>query len=172
MSDYTLTPNLGLYLPTYDADEEQWGFHINDNSVKLDAAFSPTSGVFLPLAGGAMGGPVALAGISTAPLAVPGTSTSQIASTAFVSAAVTGLLTDAPTDGQYYGRASSVWQPVLPLSGGTVSGSLRVNGTIGFNNTAPIAKPTISGACAGNTAIKALLTALAAYGLVVDSTTA
>jgi hypothetical protein len=44
--------------------------------------------------------------------------------------------------------------------------------TVGFNNTAPIAKPTVAGACAGNTAIKALLTALASYGLVTDSTTA
>jgi len=41
---------------------------------------------------------------------------------------------------------------------------------IGFNGTAPITKPTVAGACAGNTAIKNLLTALANYGLVVDTT--
>jgi hypothetical protein len=51
--------------------------------------------------------------------------------------------------------------------------SLTVGGnTIGFQGSAPIARPTISGACAGNTAIKALLTALVSYGLITDSTTA
>jgi nitrous oxidase accessory protein NosD len=53
-----------------------------------------------------------------------------------------------------------------------VVGAARFNGSLGFNNTTPVAKPTVAGACAGNTAIKALLTALAAYGLVTDSTTA
>ena len=61
--------------------------------------------------------------------------------------------------------------PYLPLAGGTMTGPLTAL-TMGFNGTAAIAKPTISGACAGNTAIKALLTALASYGLVTDSTTA
>lgn len=60
--------------------------------------------------------------------------------------------------------------PVIYSQSGT--GGLQINATIGFNSTAPVAKPTVAGACAGNTAIKALLTALAAYGLVTDSTTA
>jgi hypothetical protein len=58
----------------------------------------------------------------------------------------------------------------VQLLGSVMQGPLQL-ATVGFNNTAPIAKPTISGACAGNTAIKALLTALAAYGLVNDTTT-
>ena len=53
-----------------------------------------------------------------------------------------------------------------------VQSNLSVTGNAGFNSVAPIAKPTIAGACAGNTAIKALLTALASYGLVTDTTTA
>jgi hypothetical protein len=44
--------------------------------------------------------------------------------------------------------------------------------TVGFNNTAPIAKPTVTGAKGGNTALASLLIALAAYGLVTDSSTA
>jgi hypothetical protein len=44
--------------------------------------------------------------------------------------------------------------------------------TTGFNNTNPIAKPTITGSRAGNAALASLLTALANYGLVTDSTTA
>jgi hypothetical protein len=42
---------------------------------------------------------------------------------------------------------------------------------MGFNGTAPVAKPTVTGAKGGNTALGSLLTALAAYGLVTDSST-
>lgn len=52
------------------------------------------------------------------------------------------------------------------------AGNLSVFGSVGFNNAAPLAKPTISGACAGNTAIKNLLTQLANYGLITDGTSA
>lgn len=54
----------------------------------------------------------------------------------------------------------------------TVTPSARFNGTIGFNNTAAISKPTVSGAKGSNAALASLLTALANYGLVTDSTTA
>lgn len=49
---------------------------------------------------------------------------------------------------------------------------LKVIGKSGFNNTAPIAKPTVSGSRGGNEALASLLTALANYGLITDSTTA
>lgn len=48
----------------------------------------------------------------------------------------------------------------------------RFNGQVGFNNTAPIAKPAVTGSRGGNAALASLLTALAAYGLITDSTTA
>jgi hypothetical protein len=64
--------------------------------------------------------------------------------------------------------SASATAATIGLSG---TGGLRFNTNIGFN-APPIAKPTINGACAGNTAIKALLTALAAYGLITDNTTA
>ena len=51
-------------------------------------------------------------------------------------------------------------------------GTVKINANLGFYNTTPIAKQTVSGAWAGNTAGKALTTALAAYGLIVDSTSA
>jgi hypothetical protein len=41
---------------------------------------------------------------------------------------------------------------------------------MGFNGTAPIAKPTVTGAKGGNAALTSLMTALANYGLVTDST--
>jgi hypothetical protein len=43
---------------------------------------------------------------------------------------------------------------------------------LGFNGTAAVAKPTVSGAKGSNAALASLMTALAAYGLVTDSTTA
>jgi hypothetical protein len=44
--------------------------------------------------------------------------------------------------------------------------------SIGFNGTAAISKPTVSGSRGGNAALASLLTALANYGLITDSTTA
>lgn len=50
---------------------------------------------------------------------------------------------------------------------------LDVNSTgVGFNGNTAITKPTITGSRGGNTALANLLTALASYGLVTDSTTA
>jgi hypothetical protein len=48
----------------------------------------------------------------------------------------------------------------------------RFNSTIGFNGAGPVAKPTVTGAKNANPALASLLTALAAYGLVTDSSTA
>ena len=50
--------------------------------------------------------------------------------------------------------------------------TLKASGNIGFYGTAPIAKPTVAGAKGSNAALASLLTALAAFGLVTDSTTA
>lgn len=52
----------------------------------------------------------------------------------------------------------------------TVETSLRINQKVGFNNTAPIAKPTVTGSRGSNAALASLLTALASYGLITDST--
>ena len=53
--------------------------------------------------------------------------------------------------------------------GDVMAGPLTLQ-QVGFQGVGPRGTPTVSGACAGNTAIKALLTALAAYGLVNDAT--
>ncbi len=63
-------------------------------------------------------------------------------------------------------------------TGGTYAFPFRVkclsNGTsyISFHGATEQAKPTISGSRGGNAALASLLTALAAYGLITDSTTA
>lgn len=47
-----------------------------------------------------------------------------------------------------------------------------VKGAVGFQGTAPIAKPTVTGSRGGNAALASVLTQLAAYGLITDGTTA
>lgn len=46
------------------------------------------------------------------------------------------------------------------------------HGTIGFHAATPIEKPTVTGSRGGNVALANLLTALANYGLITNSTTA
>jgi hypothetical protein len=43
---------------------------------------------------------------------------------------------------------------------------------MGFNAATPVARPTVTGAKGSNAALASLMTALAAYGLVTDSTSA
>ena len=67
---------------------------------------------------------------------------------------------------QSYDRGGSAFRDVwLNCSGFTMSC------TVGFNGNAPIAKPTITGSRVANPALASLLTALANYGLITDSTT-
>lgn len=53
-----------------------------------------------------------------------------------------------------------------------VEAPLYAAGTCGFQGTLPIAKPSVTGSRGGNAALASLLTQLAAYGLVTDTTTA
>lgn len=53
----------------------------------------------------------------------------------------------------------------------TFAADLKTVGKSGFNNTAPIAKPTVTGSRSANVALASLLTALSTYGLVTDSST-
>ena len=58
-SDYTTTPNLGLFKPNYNKDVGNWGNHLNSNADKIDAAlFEGPGGAFLPVGGGTMDGPL------------------------------------------------------------------------------------------------------------------
>lgn len=86
------------------------------------------------------------------------------------------LVTDASDNLNLYAFAGtgSFLGTVLTVVGTEfqVQGDLRVIGKAGFNGVAAIAKPTVTGSRGGNAAVTSLLTALAAYGLVTDSTTA
>ena len=69
----------------------------------------------------------ALTGSPTAPTPAPGVSNTQLATTAFVSAAVAsgGSYVEAPTDGGFYGRMNATWAPVAPLASPVFSGDPR-----------------------------------------------
>ena len=60
--------------------------------------------------------------------------------------------------------------PRINLGFGTAE--TKIEGAVGFNGTNPIAKPTVTGSRGGNAALASLLTALANYGLITDSTSA
>ncbi|KKL99485.1 hypothetical protein LCGC14_1813970, partial [marine sediment metagenome] len=60
----------------------------------------------------------------------------------------------------WYDSSQSVFQ---------VNGNLKITSNIGFFNTVPLSKQTITGSRDSNPALAILLTALAAYGLLVDS---
>src|SRR5215472_4911277 len=62
-TDWTLTPNLGLYKPIYDHDDDNWGAHINSNADILDGWLTTgAGGKFLPLAGGTVTGTTTFSG--------------------------------------------------------------------------------------------------------------
>jgi hypothetical protein len=68
-------------------------------------------------------------------------------------------------------QVDSTLSSYMPTSGGTFSGNVKFAAETGFNNTAPIAKPTVTGSKSSNVALASLMTALSNYGLVTDSTT-
>jgi hypothetical protein len=73
-------------------------------------------------------GVVAFATQPTAPTASLGDNSTKLATTAFVVAqgASVGSITEAPTDGKSYGRVSSTWGAVLPLTGGAITGDTSI----------------------------------------------
>lgn len=52
------------------------------------------------------------------------------------------------------------------------SNGFMTNGDVGFYGTTPVAKQTVTGSRGGNAALASLLTALANYGIITNSTTA
>jgi hypothetical protein len=118
-TDFTTTPNLGLYKPVYDQDAEAWGTHLNANADVLDGALatSGASAKFLPLSGGTMLGGLTLAADPSTAL---GAVTKQYADA--------HLFTDAANDANTYGRHANAWSAVVPLSGAAMTGLLTLSG--------------------------------------------
>lgn len=90
------------------------------------------------------------------------------------------LIYDAAAANTLYFRDSANSKMHLTLTAGAGAGGgttelntgLKVVGNVGFYNTAPAAKPTISGSRGGNAALASLLTGLAGLGLITDSSSA
>jgi hypothetical protein len=62
-SNYTQTPNLGLFKPIFNSDVGNWGSHWNSNADTLDSALATgTGGLFLPIAGGTVTGNLTVSG--------------------------------------------------------------------------------------------------------------
>jgi len=83
-----------------------------------------------------------------------------------VSSANTDIYLRADTSALHLGDSTS--GDVIVLS----SGGTKILGNIGFYNTTPIAKQTVTGSRGGNAALASLLTALASHGLITNSSTA
>lgn len=61
----------------------------------------------------------------------------------------------------------------VDISDGAVTADGQTGATqVGFHETTPIVKPTVTGSRGGNAALASLLTALANYGLITDSSSA
>lgn len=79
-----------------------------------------------------------------------------------------------PSGGPSGGDELELWAGDITLTCAgqvNVTGGLRV-GQVGFQGSAHISKPTVTGSRGGNAALASLLTALANYGLITNSTTA
>jgi hypothetical protein len=131
MADPT-TPNLNLVLPAVGADQDSWGGLTNNNWQLVDSLLG-----------------------STPPL--PAAATGNVGSSKTWARAdhvhpTTGGATDAPSNGTSYGRMNANWVPVMPLAGGTISGSLSCSGALGAQGSlvvygqASLASLTVSGA--------------------------
>lgn len=76
-----------------------------------------------------------------------------------------GSASGVDTSGNLYTQAGGLNVVGNALLGGT----LKVTSNIGFYNTTPVAKPTVTGSRGSNAALTSLLTALANLGLVTNS---
>lgn len=90
------------------------------------------------------------------------------------------LVTDGPNDAVVVGAASRSDSAKFYVNGKiSTAGEIEINGdinhdgsNIGLFGTAPTTKKTVTGSRGGNAALASLLTQLAAYGLIMDSSTA
>jgi hypothetical protein len=118
-TDYTQTPNLGLFKPIPDQDVGQWGTHWNVNADTLDTWLAPTAaGKFLPRTGGTMTGPLTLS--PDAPSGALDAATKHYVDTHAGSGG--GGISDAPIDGLAYGRQDASWSRVLAITGDLLDG--------------------------------------------------
>lgn len=80
------------------------------------------------------------------------------------------LKLDTPTDTYTVGnKGTTTGASFLPITGGTLSGNLKITGNVGFYNTNATTKQEVTGSREANAALTSLLTALATIGLITNS---
>lgn len=105
--------------PTTQTERINWTVAANEiSTLQVKAEGAP----FLPLAGGKLTGPMYLYNDPT-DVMMPATKGYVDAH----SGSGGGGIPEAPADGQYYGRTEGSWQPVLPMTGGTLTGLLTLS---------------------------------------------
>jgi hypothetical protein len=137
MSEFTTTPNYGLEKPEVNADSDQWGARLNANSDTIDAvmkANETAAGAALPLAGGTLTGPLALAADPTLPAQAANKHYVDTHALPLTGGTLTGALALAadPTTAlqaatrQYVDNHPPLGGPFLPLAGGALTGPLAL----------------------------------------------
>jgi parallel beta-helix repeat protein len=128
---------------------------------------SPASGLYRATTNDV--GVTANGAISTLLRSVPGAVNYPVirsGSTANIDILAEGTATDINTNISCKGSGGSV----VLRSGNGAAVVIATQGGLGFQGSAAIAKPTVTGSRGANAALASLLTALAAYGLITDST--
>lgn len=90
------------------------------------AAFPTAGGPFLPVAGGIVTGSLVVEGRLTAPNAFPPQTPDELVTAQWVSTAVTGHISDAPSDSILYGRRNQTWMRAVMNAGDTMTGALTL----------------------------------------------
>lgn len=214
MNEYTRTPNLALYKPSVNGDDDLWGDHWNANADTLDSVIKNLSDASIvssatppPIDDGrvwfdSVGLQLYIAyndgdstqwvpttpvppSVAEAPSDGNVYARSNAAWTA-ISGGGGGGIPEAPSDGAIYGRGGSTpaWTPVLPVTGGTVTGPTTFTGAVTLPAAAtggswlPLAGGTVTGplvvtsgtingtAIGGTTPAAGSFTTLAASGAV------
>lgn len=174
-----VTNNVGIWIDELTAGANGLNYAIRtigSTPSKFEGAVEFTSGITIPsspaqnpINSTGTGASLFAGRIQTTNILLTGDTSSD---GAIAVGASTGLRLNAKTGSVYdaamlnVGSSAYVWR--VP----TGTNDFAIVGKSGFNGTAPIAKPTVTGSRGGNAALASLITALASYGLVVDSTTA
>jgi hypothetical protein len=106
---------------------------------EITALEATTAGApFLRLAGGTMTGLLTRSGD---PSGLLDAATKNYVDNALAGGSGGGGVPEAPVNANTYGRGNATWVPVLPLSGGTVTGAVNIRGNFQTNDISVGAPP-------------------------------